>query len=195
MHWHFAPQWRVTQVAPSALRADRDDAGSVWLLSASPAGAPLDVVIASEDGSIGWCAPVYGPLVPTTAARQTISGRAPLYAVTAIVDGVEAARIDLLPVAGEAAAHDIAFAIVTSAATEIVLFGWAEDGQVAGRARRVRRVAGIETDARVLCWREGNGDRGSAAVLIDGSTAGRARDAADDPRAAGAATLQATGVA
>jgi hypothetical protein len=195
LHWHFAPEWQVTQAGPSVLRAARDDAGAIWLLAAGSAGARVDLVVGGEDGSIGWCAPVYGPLVPTTAARHTIDGQAPLFAVTAVVDGVEAPRIDLLPVAGDGAAHDIAFRIVTATSTELVLLGWTDDERDGRRPRRIRRVAGIETDARVLCWRERAGAGGTPAVLIDGTIACRVGESAADSRAGGATTLQPTSVA
>jgi hypothetical protein len=196
VHWHFAPDWRVTPDGPSALRADRDDGGPVWLVSSATANSRVELVRRGEDRGLGWCAPVYGPLVPTTAARLIVEAHAPFCAVTAIVDGAEPPRIELLTVDGERGAHDIAFRVSTLACTETVLLASPRDAGNANEQRReVRRAGGIETDARVLCWREMAGAPGTAAVIVDGTIARRVREGADGFRGTAAAPLHATGVA
>lgn len=195
VHWHFAPEWRVARGGPASIRADRDDGGPIWLLSTGTAARRVDLVRGGDDPSIGWCAPVYGRLAATAAVRHSLRGQAPIYAVTAIVDTAEAPSIALLPVTGEASAHDIGFRIATAVSAEVVLFAWTDErpSAVAG-PRPIRRAGGVETDARVLCWREAAGDDGTPAVMIDGTFARTVFGGANDCSSPGATALQATGV-
>ncbi|HET7219797.1 MAG TPA: alginate lyase family protein [Vicinamibacterales bacterium] len=194
MHWHFAPAWRVTQSSAGTIRAEHDEGDAVWVLS--PGAGTVELFRGAEDRMLGWCAPVYGPLVPTAAVRRTIEAPAPFWAVTAIVESVDEPQLELLPAMLAADAGSVAFTVATRDWTETVLFAWPDDtNDTRDHRREMRRAGEIETDARVLCWHEPAGQPGAAAVIIDGTIARRVRRAGDDSRGSSTVTLQATGVA
>jgi hypothetical protein len=96
VYWHLDPDWvRDTGTGrcahPDGLHA-----------ALGSTGHTLEVFRGDPDG-LGWCAPVYGRLVPATTLRVTTRGAAPLSVVTAFA--VSRSPVDLaiesLPVAVE----------------------------------------------------------------------------------------------
>ena len=76
-HWHFDPAWQVA-ASGERLRATHADGESVWMLCA---GGDLTLVRGGSEGG-GWCAPVYGQLLPTSTARVSTEAETPIVLVT-----------------------------------------------------------------------------------------------------------------
>jgi hypothetical protein len=99
-----------------------------------------------------------------------VAGCAPVL-VTAIIESEDEPLIntvDLRTAAGDGSGKGVAFTVRTAEWTEVVAFTrWAGQPNDVEPANRCI-VAGIATDARVLCWREAAGHAG-AAVLVDGT--------------------------
>ncbi len=157
VHWHLDPTWRATVAENHVVRADHRDGTTVWLLS------PTD----AQDLVAAQCAPVYGPLVPTTTVRATREGALPLTLVTVVIDSSarEQPDIQAVPVTVDGKGDDgaVAFRLTTRDYTETVLFA---------TERQSYHVDVFDTDARVLCWRETVRGESGPVVLIDGTTEG-----------------------
>jgi hypothetical protein len=145
-HWHLDPQWATLHAAPGVVRADHPSGARVWVLALH---AAIEIVRGSEDGdALGWCAPVYGRRLPTTALR--LSSRSPHGdpIVTLIVAAAEAPAIHALAI-GEANGdplHGAAFTWTGTGTAETVLAAHP------GAGRRMRRVEEVATDARFVAW-------------------------------------------
>jgi hypothetical protein len=86
-HWHFDPAWRVTG-SGSGVRATHADGDVAWMLCAG--GTATLHRGDAQDGdaqSGGWCAPVYGQLVPTSTVHIATEAEAPFAVVTWIGSG------------------------------------------------------------------------------------------------------------
>jgi hypothetical protein len=157
VHWHLDPAWRATLAESHVVRAEHRDGTAVWLLSPSDAQELLPA----------QCAPVYGPLVPTTTVRAAREGALPLTLVTVVIDSPvrEQPDIQAVPVTVDGKRDDsaVAFRLTTRDYTETVLFA---------SHRQLSHVDVFETDARVLCWRETTRGESRPVVLIDGTTEG-----------------------
>src|SRR5687768_13162287 len=77
-HWHFDPAWTLTREA-GRLRGTHEDGSVAWV--AYDAGEAT-IGRGDESTGLGWCAPVYGVLVPTWAARIDLAGDAPVTLIT-----------------------------------------------------------------------------------------------------------------
>jgi Heparinase II/III-like protein/Heparinase II/III N-terminus len=174
LHWHLAPSWRTTKIARGRLFIDGGDDQGIWLLSPDD---DFDVLEGTTDGSgLGWCAPIYGPLVPTTTVRASRVARVPFAMVTVVVDlpGKADPRTQLLPVTvnGRIDSEAIGIQLVTNAWTETMLFAAPIDPLRGLPPRRSLRLIGdVETDARVLCWRDTGAQDSGPSALIDGTFA------------------------
>jgi Heparinase II/III-like protein/Heparinase II/III N-terminus len=166
VYWHLDPAWRATRTGPAGIRADHPSSRPVWILALPPVDG---TVIQGEPGSeLGWCAPVYGRLVPTATLRFTRRGTTPFDVVTVVVepeDWNDVPRIELLDVldaGGEnSAGGAIGFAVRTRQ--------WSDTILIASTSRR-RRVGDLETAARLLCWRASSAGAGPA-LLVGGDFA------------------------
>jgi hypothetical protein len=167
VHWHLDPRWSVHIAGRHAvLRAagERVDlAVSEGLLSRIHGG--------DEDG-VGWHAPVYGRIEATSALRVSASGAAPRWIVS--VFGMNPANevfvAEQIPVWRQAGVVSRPLAIRITRAHSVDVFGLAtplsaDDGSTT--ARQTWRVAGYETDARMLFCRAS--DSVSRIALVDGS--------------------------
>jgi hypothetical protein len=81
MHWHLDPLWQVEAAGPSAVRLTHSFNGAARV--AVP-DARLDVFHADRASGLGWCAPVYGRLEPTSTVRAHVEDAAPFWVVTTI---------------------------------------------------------------------------------------------------------------
>ena len=168
IHWHFHPSWEVARTRPGTVCARHPDGTKVWMLSLHEA---CDVVHGSAESDLGWCAPVYGMLVPTTTVRMSRRASAPFSLVTVIVESADEPTIESLSArrtaAGEIGPDEaVCFSVHTRAWSETALFT-RRAGQPKGTS--IWSADGLQTDARILCWRRANGQEARADVLIDGS--------------------------
>jgi hypothetical protein len=160
-HWHLDPAWRVIDLQPGVARL-RHPAGSViWMLTSADA---LTAHVAEANG-LGWHAPAYGPLQPTTTLAATRRGQSPFALVTAIVEGDHAPSLQPMSAAGDTGVGPLAFRLATPAWFEDIIVAGADGRDVDGRP------FGIEARGRFLCARtSAAGLRDVYAATGDGST-------------------------
>jgi hypothetical protein len=165
-HWHLDPQWTTTLAAPHMVRVDHPCGARVWFLTVN---ARFQVFRGATDAeALGWCAPVYGPLVPTTTLRLERPAGWPSPLVTLIVESEAAPTIDMLAAHGEVAAlGGTAFSWCGTGGAETVMA--AEPGS----GPRLRRAGAVETDARFLALRHGDAGSRAGVWLVDGTGAHR----------------------
>jgi hypothetical protein len=166
-HWHLDPAWTTSIARRGIVRAEHTDGAIVWFLCMD---ADYEVLRGTADGSwLGWYAPAYGRLVPTSTVRSTCRRDAPFAMVTAIVESPDQPALEALPVSSGAGADPgaIAFSLRTAKWNEVLVFGRTIDDSDQSSGRMLR-AAGIETTARVLCWREGEDGSSEPVALIDG---------------------------
>jgi len=84
-HWHVDPSWQAQRIGGGTVRIAREDGTVVWLVTP---WTDCDVVHGSSGAELGWCAPVYGVLVPTSTIRVAKSATAPFTIVTVVVESV-----------------------------------------------------------------------------------------------------------
>jgi hypothetical protein len=178
LHWHLEPSWNATLTAPRRVRAEHPDGTTAWILS------PYDsheIHRGTTNGSgLGWCAPLYGPLIPTTTIRVTRDASAPFALVTVVVESLDQPEVDALPVRanGRFDSQAIAFRLKTGNWNEtVMLTRWLEHpgSDRPSHESQMWSAGTFETDARVLCWHEAHDQDGDAPaiVMIDGSVARR----------------------
>jgi hypothetical protein len=188
-HWHLDPAWRATRSSRTAIRAEHPAGLTVWILSLED---EWETFHGSHDGSeLGWCAPVYGPLVPTFTVRATRSGALPLSMVTVILESSEKPALERVPVTsdGRVAEDAVGFRLSTRSWTETALFTRRLDPAASQRAASSLWTAGgLNTDARVVCWREDAGQPGRAVVLVDGTVSNLTSRRLSPPKLAAQAT-------
>ena len=140
VHWHIDPGWRVTRTGSRAVRATRDDR-TVWLLTL--AGSFEVLINGDASPALGWCAPVYGRLIPTATVRGSSTTEAPFSIVTAIVEADAEPAIESLPLlrADGRQSHDgVAFRHPTARSAGVVAFTrWSGEASRGGCRRRLDR--------------------------------------------------------
>jgi hypothetical protein len=168
VHWHLDPAWDARPVGRASVRAEHQDGTTVWIASLADG---CEIVRGTPGGSgLGWCAPLYGGVVPTSAVRFSRSGDRMLDVVTVIVDCSEQPTLERLPIIdGSDSTAAVAFSIATSDWKDTVLLTRWADTPATGRSSSAMWAAGgLETNARFVCWRE-NAVGAGAEVLIDGT--------------------------
>jgi len=171
VHWHIDPQWRVE--AHGRHVAFTRDGERVSLLV--PHGL-VEVFVGDQSAGLGWYSPVYGRLDRSTTVRIGHSAAAPLWMISVfdLNPRNPVASVECLPVWTEAGttAHATAVRLTRTSSVDYALFV----EPAAAPSSATWRVAGFETDARMLFCRV-TGDRPVTRVaLVDGSllrTAGR----------------------
>lgn len=166
-HWHLDPRWQV-QVDGGRVLAEAPGDARVWILSSDGAFEAFSGRHGSTD--LGWCAPVYGPLVPTVTLRTTRQVQLPLAMVTAIVESEDPPELDRLPLLEDArnARQSVAFNLRTTEWTDTTLVS-PPGGRAASGGPSVQRAGGIETDAALLCRRVRGDSQTTTLLLVDGS--------------------------
>jgi hypothetical protein len=162
VHWHIDPRWRVA-VRESAVTFSTRDAQCQMVV---PRGQ-IERFDADANG-LGWQAPVYGAVEPSTSLRVTHCDQLPFWMVSVFGLHRENAVVDVefMPVSAEAGAltQSLALRIVRQESTDFVVLTEA----ASPRARGGWRAGDIECDARVLFCRERDRKLGDVAML-DGS--------------------------
>ncbi|HEY7499691.1 MAG TPA: alginate lyase family protein [Vicinamibacterales bacterium] len=149
MHWHIAPIWNVTAAGKTGVvRAQHPDGTLVWILA-------LDVDAelfrgANGETALGWVAPVYGRLEPTTTIRMRKEGEAPLAFVTAIVESQDQPIMEAVQVIGPGA--PLGVKITTASWGDTVIFTRAADEH--GMRSDLWRAGNVVTSERLAWWRD-----------------------------------------
>jgi hypothetical protein len=137
-HWHFDPAWWLT-ASDERLLARHIDGSSVWMLCAG--GTPT--ILRGGDDGAGWCAPVYGQLLPTSTVRLNTTAAAPVVLVTWIA----AARDFSSPVLRCTPLNEQREAVVVTIEDDTTTAMFLVRPADSSRARAVCRVGEFETDA------------------------------------------------
>ena len=82
-HWHLDPAWHAERTAPGVVQIDHEDGGTIWMFAP---GNDCEVLHGSEREDLGWCAPIYGSLLPTSTIRVARRATAPFTIVTILVE-------------------------------------------------------------------------------------------------------------
>ena len=174
-HWHFDPAWQVTASA-QRLRATHADSEPVWMLCA---GGDVSLVRGDQEGT-GWCAPVYGQLLPASTARVSADADTPIVLVTWIGSGTDypSPKLRCSHVTGEREGVVVVVEDTETTATFLVR------SAAPSHVRDVCRVGDFETDAAMFHIVTANG-RLRSLSMIDGQHAICARDGWPSLSAAG----------
>ncbi len=175
VHWHVDPAWRVAVHESTVTFATRNAQCQLVV----PRGR-VERFQGDANTGLGWRAPIYGAVEPSTSLRVTYHGPLPFWMASvfgltrdnAIVD------VEFLPVSAVAGAlvHSLALRVIRQRSIDYVMLAEPSTrakrvhGPGPERAERVEgwRFADIETDARVLFCRETNARLGDV-FLLDGS--------------------------
>jgi hypothetical protein len=170
VHWHIDPRWRV-EIDGHAARFQTAD-GSLdggESLTLHVAGAMCERFEADQETGLGWHAPEYGRVEPTTALRCTTAGELPLWIisvfsldpsnhVTAVTFGTSDASV--------AQGHGTVVDIERVGSSDRLVISEPDDD----RNVVTWRADDIESDARMLLARRVGG-RVSALALVDACSA------------------------
>jgi hypothetical protein len=168
-HWHVDPRWRVSVRESTVTFAT----GSAQCQLAVPRGH-IERFDADPQTGLGWRAPVYGAMEPSTSLRVTHNGPLPFWMVSvfglhrdnAVVD------VEFMPVSTAAGVlkHSVALRIARRQSIDVV-------GIAEASTAKEWRFGGFDTDARVLFCREQDARIGPV-LMLDGSRVRDARDGA-----------------
>ncbi|MEQ1726987.1 MAG: alginate lyase family protein [Vicinamibacterales bacterium] len=169
VHWHLDPRWSADVTDRRALL--RTAAERVELAVSSGRLERLTGGTGSPD--VGWHAPVYGRIEPTSTLRISVRGPAPLWLVS--VFGMnpsnEVLHVEPVPIWTSAGAFGGTFGVRVARAHSIDHFGLATPRPDAPGARTAGgdtwRIGRLETDARMLFCRTSGAV--SRLALVDGS--------------------------
>jgi hypothetical protein len=151
-HWHFAPDWGLLAEG-GRVRASHADGDIAWLLHD---GQPAEIFQGDSESGLGWCAPVYGSLVPSFSARVAVAGDTPLRMMTWIGEDRAWQSPALRRLAIDCEDGRSALAAEVRAGRRRALFV-VRLGGAPPHAARTCRVADFESDARVLhCLADGD---------------------------------------
>jgi hypothetical protein len=185
VHWHVDPRWHIETAGGAAWL----NAGGEGATFHTPDGL-IDSFTGDREMGLGWHAPVYGTLEPTTTIRVTRRGSAPLWIVS--VFGLNAdnlvGAVDTLPVWAEAGvlAHSMAVRVTRRSSIDYLILAepaaehaggpigrplrnTAAGADPRGGPARTWRVGEVETDARMLFCRMADDQRITRVALVDGS--------------------------
>jgi hypothetical protein len=164
VHWHIDPRWRV-HVADATVTFATSDTQCQLLV---PRGR-IERFDGDTNTGLGWRAPVYGKVEPSTSIRVTHCGALPFWmpSVFGLTRANAVIDVEFLPVTGDADASNgaLALRIVRASSIDYALFAAApsNDGVM-------YRFGEFETNARVFFCRERDG-RIDDVILLDGSHA------------------------
>jgi hypothetical protein len=163
VHWHVDPRWRVS-ISETVVTFATKEAQCQLVV---PRGR-IERFTGDKDSGLGWHAPVYGSVEPSTSLRITHCDTLPFWmpSVFGLTRTNAVVDVEFLPVTDGAGrvANAMALRIVRTSSTDYVMFA----EPAVGNATESRRFGAFETDARVLFCRAIDGRAGDV-ILLDGS--------------------------
>jgi hypothetical protein len=164
VHWHFDPSWVVDLQENGALLR-----GTHETLELAVAGGVLAHFRGDDATGLGWHAPVYGRVEPTSTIRIAARGESPQWVVS--VFGLDPSNrihhVAVTPVHGSGDSLHYAAAIRIERATSIDHVVVAE--AVDDRRQALWRSQDVVSDARMLFWREVHSSL-TAMAMVDVTT-------------------------
>ena len=181
VHWHIDPSWSVRA---DGRRVDLDSAAGQCELVV-PSGR-VEAFHADEATGLGWYAPVYGRLLPSTSIRVSAGGEAPLWIVSVfgLDRGNRVHDVDFLPIERTAGTllHGVGLRIRRErSCDDLMIAEPAGEEYGHGGSGATWRLGDIETDAHLLFCRTSGGRQVREIALVDGSVV---RTPCSDPRLA-----------
>jgi Heparinase II/III-like protein/Heparinase II/III N-terminus len=171
-HWHLDAAWSVEGVDGSSVQLEHRDGVHATLASTAPERSEF----CGDVGGLGWSAPVYGRLEPSTTLRFSRCGVCPLSIVTAIRAGAAPVglRLETAPIGLETEDdwQGVAVTFLDGLDTILALSTVPCVTRASGPSRRsTRRVivgrGALTTDARVAVLRLSSSGEPLALSLID----------------------------
>jgi hypothetical protein len=170
VHWHLDPRWQA-HVAGRRARLRTPGERAELVVSQGT----LESFTGEIESALGWHAPLYGRVEPTTTLRVSASAVPPVWIVSVfgLNPSNEVQVVEPMPVWAEAGVLSRAGAVRISRAASVDLFAIAvpteapRDAHAGAAPRRTWRLANYETDARMLFCR--TRDAVSRVALVDGS--------------------------
>jgi hypothetical protein len=178
-YWHIDPDWRSAAPAPSS---------RAGVSLEHPAGPRAAIVTTAVDvrefygdpGGLGWCAPVYGRVVPSITLRCTHVDTAPFSIVTAIETESGGGRSATLSIATLQAVPDTTdawhrVAVLVQTGGDKTLACFAAPLALSTAARSLARIrcdyGELATDARMALLRLSQTGKPEELYLVDGRVA------------------------
>jgi hypothetical protein len=161
LHWHIDPRWTV---GISGRFVDVTAGGQHYSL-AVPAGV-VERFVADPDSGLGWYAPVYGRLEPSTTIRVTAAASAPFWMVS--VFGLDVRNqvkdVTFLPVEtpGSRVSDSVGLRISRSASSDDLVFAEPAPGAPSAQWR----LGKLETDSYLFLGRTVHG-QSTRSVVAD----------------------------
>jgi hypothetical protein len=176
-YWHVDPAWTRRGAVPQGVHLEHP--GGLQAILASTAQSGWQEFYGDAEG-LGWCAPVYGQVVPSLTFRASQDGETPISIVTAIRAATSPARLTAtrLHVAadGRDGWHRTAVAVTSRDTTDVAVFAAplpCRADEVPGR-RFLQRVAveggELVTDGRAARLTMSEAGEPVSLLLIDGRT-------------------------
>ena len=173
LHWHLHPAWSLDGAPGQTVRLTHRDGGHAAI--ASTAEGPASFL--GDPEGLGWCAPVYGQLIPSLTLRWSLTAELPVSAVTAIGSSVSPVELLIDPspvtVGNPDDWHRVAAVGAHDGGRFVALFATPRGLQAGARA--VQRVAAwrgdFATDARAALLRLSRHLEPVSLVLIDATLA------------------------
>jgi hypothetical protein len=187
-HWHVDSSWILEKAGAQRTCLAHPD--GLWAAIASTADGPT--TLRGDTGGLGWCAPVYGQVIPSLTLRFSEAGHGPFSMVTAISSASGPVELSMestaIAVEREDAWHRIAVAGTHGDGRFLALFATPRTAglsAVSGSDRdildeapprpAVQRVSGcggeLVTDARMAILRVSPSGEPISLGLIDGTVA------------------------
>jgi hypothetical protein len=179
-HWHLDPAWSAAGDDATGVQLYHPDGW--WAAVASTAGERI--LFHGDAAGLGWCAPVYGQLIPSVTLRQSQSGIAPVSLITALAAAERPVDLSIAAAPVSTGDSDGWYRSALLGRYEgnvlLALFATPLAPQPSRQdethpRREVQRIAlmGSEfaTDARVAVMRLGSGGEPSSLLLIEATTA------------------------
>jgi hypothetical protein len=143
-HWHLDPGWRVRIVEPGRAALTHASGAVVWMLTSYDA---IEAHTKGHDG-LGWWAPAYGALQPTTTLRVAVRATPPFALVTAFIEDLAPVMEPLTTGAAEGPSPEpLAFRIAGTGWQDTVVAAGPTPGGVDGAP------FGVNGTGRLLCAR------------------------------------------
>jgi hypothetical protein len=162
-HWHLDPAWRVEELDGARVELRHPSGTRLWMLTV---GDAFEAYTGHPDG-LGWCAPAYGVLQPTTTLRVARSATPPFAVVTVVIECEECPALEPLhvPTVVRPSADPLAFQLATPGWREVVVAPGPASPSLDGTA------LGIAARGRFICARIGAAGQAETWVALGSQVA------------------------
>lgn len=167
-HWHLDPAWRVEGHDGARVALRHASGHRLWMLTTGPA---FDVHTGDPEG-LGWHAPSYGVIRPTTLLRTVVQAAPPFAIATLVLESEDPPVLDTMAPPGAIDRHRPSLSLQVAASR------WRETIVAAHPSldRLDRDALGIPEGGRLACRRVDEGTPDLAAdIWVAGATPARDR--------------------